>query len=608
MSAALEVRGLRVELETGEAIVEDLTLSVAAGEILGIVGESGSGKTTTALALLGYAAPGVRIARGEVSVSGRRLDGLGERDLRRLRGCSISYVPQDPGGSLNPSLRIGAAVRDMLAEHRPELAQRADVLREALSKVNLPTDAEFHRRFPHQLSGGQQQRVCIATALVCEPPVVVLDEPTTGLDVLTQARILAELDALRRERALACVYVTHDLGVVAQIADRIAVVYAGRILEQGPTLQVLRRPRHPYTRGLLSSVPDHARPRRLQAMPGMVAGVGERPPGCPFAPRCAQRTARCDAEMPPFFTVTADHEVACLHWEQTPSAEPPLLEHPPSETRSEMEVLSVEHLRAEHRDRGEVVVAAEDVSFSISKGSCVALVGESGSGKTTIARTIVGLHPVAAGSVRLGGQALGAARSRTLAQHRAIQMIFQNPGDSLNPRQTVREQIMRPARLLRGMGRKDADAEASRLLAQVRLPSKLADRYPRELSGGERQRGAIARALAAGPQLIVCDEITSALDVSVQAAVLLLLAELRAELGVSLLVITHDLGVVASVADHTLVLEQGRLCEQGPTRALLAEPRHPYTARLLAAAPSVEPSQAARPSLSIAVRIGSQVG
>lgn len=586
--ALLEVRGLRVELETGEPILEDVSFDLAEGEILGIVGESGSGKTTTALALLGYSGPGVRITEANIVLGGERIDLRDEKKIRRLRGSRVSYVPQDPGGSLNPSLRVAAILQDMIRAHIPETVNAEVIARESLEKVNLPPQTEFMRRFPHQLSGGQQQRVCIASALSCNPPVLVLDEPTTGLDVVTQARILEELERLRHEERISCVYVTHDLGVIAAIADRIAVMYAGRIVEIGPAKQVLARPAHPYTRGLISSAPDHTRPRRLEAMPGIAVGVGERPAGCAFASRCANRTDECTVAVPVLDQIEAGHDVRCIHWRQTRSSHGAPLEF----VRSGKEVpsqpvVTVEHLHAEHRGRGSTVVAASDVSFSIQRGGCVALVGESGSGKTTIARVIAGLHPTRRGAVYLHGSRLGPARRRTALQHRAIQMIFQNPDDALNPRQRIREQIARPARLLRGMSARQANSEADRLIQQVRLPDAVATRYPREISGGERQRVSIARALAANPEIIICDEVTSSLDVSVQAAVLVLLNDLRAELGLGLLLITHDLGVVATIADECLVLSRGVICERGPTTKVLAHPEHPYTQRLLAAVPSV---------------------
>jgi peptide/nickel transport system ATP-binding protein len=579
----LSARGLRVELDSGDAVVEDVSFAVARGEILGLVGESGSGKTTTALALLGYARPGVRIVAGKIDAGGRRIS-PNERSVLRLRGSVVSYVPQDPASSLNPALRVRTAIQDVLVEHPGSRPSGASVER-ALASVHLPATPEFSRRFPHQLSGGQQQRVAIAMGLVCEPPVVVLDEPTTGLDVVTQARVLEEIERLRIERGLAMVYVTHNLAVVARIADRIAVLYAGRIVEEGPTLDVLARPLHPYTRGLVASVPDHAEPRRLRSMPGVAVGAGERPPGCAFAPRCLQRTERGEREMPELEEVSPEHRVRCFEWRSTP----PLVVEPPPEARAEVQaapLLVVEGLHAQYSGRHERTTAAVDVSFSVERSACVALVGESGSGKTTIARCITGLHEPSAGVILLDGRPLAArARARTVEARRRIQIVFQNPYDSLNPRHRVADAIARPARLLRGLGRSEAAVEVQRLLERVRLSPRAAERYPGELSGGERQRVALARALAARPDLIVCDEITSALDVSVQAAVLELLAELRAELGLALLFISHDLGVVASVAHSVLVLERGLVREQGPISQVLTNPQHEYTRRLLAAAP-----------------------
>ncbi len=459
----------------------------------------------------------------------------------------------------------------------------------ALQRVGLPAETMFARRYPHQLSGGQQQRVTIASALVCEPVAVVMDEPTTGLDVVTQARILEEVDRLRVESGLGVVYVSHDLAVVASIADRIAVMYAGRIVEDGPTAELLARPRHPYTRGLIASIPDHVAPRRIRGIPGVAVGVGERPAGCAFAPRCAQRVELCDRELPALDDAGDRHEVRCFEWRATPRIELEPLVATRAEAEAAGPLLEVEGLGAAHSSRHETVVAADDVSFVLAAGECLALVGESGSGKTTIARCVAGLHEPSAGRIVFDGEPLAArARARPREARRRIQIVFQNPTDSLNPRRRIADEIARPARVLRGLSRAEARAEVTGLLERVRLPARLAGRFPGELSGGERQRVAIARALAAKPDLLICDEITSALDVSVQAAVLDLLSELRAELGLALLFISHDLGVVASVADRVLVLDRGAVCEQGRVAQVLAKPERDYTRRLLDAAPRVE--------------------
>ena len=514
MSAVLRAEGLTVELPGGRAAVDDVSIAVESGEILGLVGESGSGKTTLALALLGYARPGCRIVAGSVEVAGTRLTGLTETEARSHRGRVVSYVPQDPAAALNPSLRVGDAVRDVAEEHGGGTG-RGRVL-QAFERVHLPGDWTFARRYPHELSGGQQQRVTIATALVCEPTAIVMDEPTTGLDVVTQARILEEVERLRSERGIAVVYVSHDLAVVASIADRVAVMYEGSIVEEGDATEVISRPQHAYTQRLVASIPRLVERRR-------------------------------------------DGEAGSA-------------------------ILSVEGLHASH---GRVPVV-DDVSFELTRGACLAIVGESGSGKTTIARCVAGLHAPSTGAIRLDSEPLAArARSRTRLQRRRLQIVFQNPYDSLNPRRRIRDEIARPARVLRGISAADAEVEVTRLLERVRLPGRLGDGFPGELSGGERQRVAIARALAAGPELLVCDEITSALDVSVQASVLEVLQELRAELGLSLLFISHDLAVVGMVADDVLVLESGRVRERGSTAQVLSSPQDDYTRRLLEAAPSL---------------------
>ena len=583
----IQVESLRVETAAGLPIVEDVSFSLDAGEALGIVGETGSGKTTSVLAMLGYTHSGSRISHGEVRVGDLRITAAQGPEQRRLRGSVVSYVPQNPAGSLNPSMRIGSAVHEMIKAHGT--AGLTPVISDALTRAGLPGNEAFGKRFPHQLSGGQQQRVCIAIALVCEPPVVILDEPATGLDVITQAQLLDELRRLRREANVAMVYVSHDLAVVAGFADRLAVMYAGRIVEHGPTSAVLGSPRHPYTRGLLDSIPDHAQPRRLVAIQGSAVGVDDRPTGCTFAPRCSLRVPRCEVAVPALRSVGAAHEARCLRAEDVTrpaNITPDTMTRPPVEQSAPL--LKVGGLRAVHRGHGELVVAASDVSFALGAAECVALVGESGSGKTTIARSIAGLHPLAGGEVRLHGEILAPTiRKRSRVQRRSIQMVFQDASDALNPRHSARTSVARSAQVLRDMSRVDAAAEADRLLGLVRLPSGIGDRYPGELSGGERQRVGIARALAANPEIMISDEITSALDVSVQAAVLNLLAELRDSLGLSLLLITHDLGVVSTIADRVLILQGGSIVETGTTQAILTAPQHPYTQALLAAAPSL---------------------
>ena len=582
----IRVENLCLGLATGEAVVQDVSFSVSSGEILGLVGESGSGKTTTALALLGYTRPGVVIRSGTIEVGGQPVIGRNAHAVRSLRGRVVSYVPQDPGGALNPSLRVGDAIMDVLRAHRSESASD-DSVRSALERVELGTDPRFGRRYPHQLSGGQQQRVTIAMACVCGPPVAVLDEPTTGLDVLTQDRILTELTRLRAEEGMAMVYVSHDLAVVARMADRIVVMYAGRVVEHGPVDEVIGRPRHPYTRALVGAIPDFRRPRALQGIPGVAVGVGEWPAGCSFAPRCGFSQERCDAAVPNLEEAAPGHAVRCVRWDELELAKAGEVGvRAVSPAVEGAQLLQVSDLEVEYRSGRARNRAVCGVSFAVPEGRCVALVGESGSGKTTIGRCIAGLHVPTAGRIVFDGQELnGAARTRTLDQRRRIQIVFQNPFESLNPRHRVGASIERPLRVLRGLNRADAAREVDALLERVRLPTRVAARFPVELSGGERQRVAIARALAAKPDLLVCDEVTSALDVSVQAAVLELLSELQRDLRLSMLFITHNLGVVACISDSVLVMDRGELCESGGVREVLSAPTDDYTRRLLGAAP-----------------------
>jgi peptide/nickel transport system ATP-binding protein len=586
--AAIRVENLTIALDSGERVVEDVSFQVAPGEILGVVGESGSGKTTLALALLGFARPGVRIHGGAIDVGGESILGRDARALRSLRGRVVAYVPQDPGGSLNPSLRIGEAIADVLRAHRQGVEPEAFVA-DSLARLELSRDRAFARRYPHQLSGGQQQRVAIAMATVCEPPVAVLDEPTTGLDVLTQDRVLAELRRLRDEEQMAMVYVSHDLAVVARMADSVLVMYAGRLLEHGPVAAVLERPRHPYTRALVAAIPDVWRPRALRGIGGVSVGVGEWPQGCSFAPRCAHQRPECHAAVPALEIAAPGHTVRCLRWREIAAGGRAVGSARASAAEdSGRPLLVVSELVARYRSGPADRAAVAGVSFTTEPGQCIALVGESGSGKSTIARCIAGLHEPSGGSISFDGQQVaGVARARPLEVRRRIQIVFQNPFESLNPRQRVRSQIVRPLRVLRRLPRAEAEREVSGLLERVRLPARLADRFPGELSGGERQRVALARALAPRPDLLICDEVTSALDVSVQAAVLELLQELRRDLELSMLFITHNLGVVACIADAVLVMNQGHLCEAGPIDRVLASPADDYTRRLLDAAPTL---------------------
>jgi len=582
----LVARDLCIEAGPRSPIVDGVSMELARGEVLGVVGESGSGKTSTALAMLGFFRSGLSLTRGTVEISGQLITAMPESKRRLLRGRVISYVPQEPGVALNPSLRIGEQLRRMVSRHLPG-SDAEQVIRETMERVDLPSQPAFLRRFPHQLSGGQQQRVTIAIALACRPTVAVLDEPTTGLDVVVQASLLAGIKRLQSETGLAMVYVSHDLAVVASVADRIAVMYAGRVIEEGPTKSIIDAPRHPYTRGLIAAIPDSRSPRNIVGMPGVAARALAWQGGCAFALRCEQRTDKCTVD-PPFENAGRLHHVRCFHWQRTRPVTHDGAAVADGDHDARAPLLEVTELNAGYASRGERVVASAGVSFFVSSGECLALVGESGSGKTTIARCISGLHAPDSGVIQLAGTPLAPrAADRPRDARRRIQIVFQNPYDSLNPRHTVRDAVSRPARLLRGIAGPQLRSQVDVLLEQVRLPTTVADRYPAELSGGERQRVAIARALAADPELLVCDEITSALDVSVQAAVMELIADLRRSLGIGVLLISHDLGLVASVADRLVVLQRGHVREQGNVREILASPRDEYTRQLVSAAPTL---------------------
>ena len=576
----LSIEQLRVCTDAGAEVIADITFDVSAGEVLGIAGESGCGKSTLAMAMLGYSRPGLRIAQGAVRIGGDDILALPERDRRAARGGRIAYVSQDASKSLNPSYRVRDLVREILETHGREADDSA--VGAALERVYLPSNSAFRRRYPHQLSGGQQQRLAIGIGLACGPSVLVLDEPTTGLDVLTQARILAEVERICRDERVASVFVSHDLAAMSSIATRIAIIYAGRIVEERAAHAFIRDPKHPYSAGLVGSVPVHTRPEKLPGIGGIAVGVNERPTGCAFAPRCAQRTDECEATMPSLVEIGDGHRVRCLHWPSTPA--PVRFPRPIAAQSTDGAMLDVRSLVATHGRGTKQVVAADAVSFSISPHECVALVGESGSGKSTIARCVAGLHRPDSGVVALAGRPLAAAaHDRSRVERQGVQIVFQNPYDSLNPAQTVEESVGRPLQLFFGLGRREAHRRVPELMSKVRLPARLATRYPRELSGGERQRVAIARALAAEPDLLICDEVTSSLDVSVQAAVL----DLLGDLDIAILFITHDFGVVATIADRVLVLQRGIVREEGVVDVVLRSPISDYSQQLIAAIPEL---------------------
>jgi peptide/nickel transport system ATP-binding protein len=587
-AASVDVNDLRIAITGRDVdIVDEIVIDIQPGEVLGLVGESGSGKTTVGMALLGHVKRGGHVTGGTIRIGGRDLGSLGEGDLRQLRGGTVSYVPQDPGTALNPALRIGRQLTEILAAHTPgSEAEHLARVREALDEVALPNDDAFLRRYPHQLSGGQQQRVAIAMAFANRPAVIVCDEPTTGLDVTTQARVLETVRDLCRSHRVAALYVTHDLAVVAELADRVAVMYAGRIVETGPREAIFAAPAHPYTRRLLRAVPDIAGKRTVVGIPGHAALPGRRPQGCFFHPRCDFAKDDCRSSFPPAGEVGPAHKVRCYHVDEVVRAPAP--EGAGQATRPATGadvVLSVHALDAHYAGHP----ALFDIDLELHHNECLALVGESGSGKTTLARCVAGLHKDWTGEVRLGETALQeSARARSGEARREVQYVFQNPYASLNPRRTVGQTIARQLELFYGGDRHDAGRRVSECLERVALSADAANAFPDQLSGGERQRVAIARALAAEPKILVCDEVTSALDVSVQAAIVELLGRLRNEMGLSLLFITHDLALIRTIADNVIVMNQGRIVETGPVHQIFTAPGADYTRELLANTPSIE--------------------
>ena len=588
----LSVEGLRIELEgTGVAIDDEVAFAVRGGEILGLVGESGSGKTTVATATLNHEHRGAVVSGGRITINGHDVLSMDATALRGIRGRLISYVPQDPSMSLNPALRIGTQLIEILESHNfgASHEERAARIAEMMTEVLLPSEKAFLRRYPHQLSGGQQQRVAIAMAFACRPAMIVLDEPTTGLDVTTQAHVLRTVKDLTSTYGVAALYVTHDLAVVANLADRIAVMYAGRLVEVGTTETLFRGALHPYTRRLLISVPDLSGRHALRGMVGRAPVPGRRPRGCYFAPRCDLAIDRCRDEFPPYDGPDEDHRVRCWRWREV-GAEPLYAELEPQ-------------VRGEVADREDAVIAVSGVrcsyganeilhgiDMSVHPRHCLALVGESGSGKTTLAHCIAGIQSgKVTGSIELGGRKLSYDCSeRPKGDRRAIQYIFQNPYGSLNPRKSIAQTLELPLRTFFQLRRSERESAMVAALEMVSLDGSLLSVYPDQLSGGERQRVAIARALLAEPAVLICDEVTSSLDVLVQASIVELLRKLVDESGVAMIFVTHHLPLVRSLADEVAVMNRGELVEYGRVDEVLDNPQADYTKNLLADTPTVD--------------------
>lgn len=566
----LVVKGTRQDV----TIVDGVSFVLEKGKILGLVGESGSGKTTLGLALLGYAKSGTHVASGSINIAGTELT---LANAREARGKVVAYIPQSPASALNPALRLRTQLRECI----PDDCKSADeTIASVLADVALPVEGSFLKRYPHQLSGGQQQRVTIAMALLARPQLVVLDEPTTGLDVTTQRHVLETVRRLVLEHGISAIYISHDVAVVAGLADDVMVLYSGRVVEHGSTSEVIHKPRHPYTRRLIEAVPDPTGKRQTRGISGGAPSPFARPGGCAFHPRCDIADERCKIEVPHLVSIGDGHTVSCLRYEV---AAPPVPLRAVFATReASYEILVVSDLEVAYGAH----VVLHGVDLALAHGDCTALLGESGSGKTTLARTIAGLQNRNSGSIKLEGVELDSKlQRRSKEQLRKIQYIFQNPNESINPRRSIHDSLIAAYQFLCGKP-KDSETLVEEALLAASLRPDIARRYPQQLSGGERQRVAIARALIVKPDILICDEITSSLDVSVQASIVELLQELQTDRSLTLLFVTHNMALVRNIAQKVAVLEAGRIVEQNLVGEVFGNPQSPYTRRLISDTPS----------------------
>jgi peptide/nickel transport system ATP-binding protein len=616
MKTVLEVENLRTEFRMRQAnvvAVDGVSLRVNEGECVGIVGESGCGKSTTGFSIMRLLPGNGHVIAGTIFLNGRDLAGLSEKEMQQVRGDEVALIPQDPLTSLNPTMTIGRQISEAVTLHRDVSRKEArSRALEVLTMVEMPRPAERLDQYPHELSGGLRQRVMIAMALACEPKLLIADEPTTALDVTIQAQILDLIDDLRQRLHMAVLLITHDMGVIAGRTDRVVVMYAGKVAEEADTVELFSRMRHPYSEALLESVPklDRSPADRLMSISGLPPDLSQTITNCRFAPRCQYATDQCRTEDPPLEDVvggrTVVHRFACFHPVShetaaavtvTDRAEDPRLEQRRLEVAEFPEILRVERLVKEFPVLGGGVIrrtigsvkAVSDVSFTVRRGETFGLVGESGCGKTTVGRLIVALERPKAGTIRFEGQDvhdLGGSAMRT--RRRDLQLMFQDPYASLDPRMRVGSIIREPLRV-QGVGNSEEQrARVRTLLAEVGLSEQAMGRYPHEFSGGQRQRIGLARALALEPKLVVADEPVSALDVSVQAQILNLMKDLQARHGLTFVMISHDLAVIRYMADTIGVMYLGKLVELGPAAQIYDHPAHPYTKGLLESVPVPE--------------------
>jgi peptide/nickel transport system ATP-binding protein len=586
--------------------LKNVSFEIGRNSSYGLVGESGSGKTTVALTLTRYLPRNGRVTAGSISIDGADPVRMNAAGLRDLRAHTVSMVYQEPGKALNPSIRVGRQVAEVYEIAGLSRSEAADRSAEMLRRVQIADPRRVMERYPHELSGGMAQRVVIAMAIAAGPSLLILDEPTTALDATVEAEVLDLIAGLRAELSTSVLFISHNLAVIAKMCDRVGVLYAGELVEEGPAAELFAEPRHPYTVGLLRCIPrrgqrkDHG---RLDAIPGFLPQPGHTLPGCVFAPRCPIAVAQCHESPPPAFVAGDRRTSRCYRHEDTadlPRNTPVDIElRAPAEADPDP-VITVREVSKTFGPSGEPVQALRGVSLSLQRGETLGLVGESGSGKTTLARVLLGLTaPDPGGTVELAGQALGRdAAHRDLDQLRALQIVFQNPDSALNRRHTVRRLISRPLAKLAGLSGGRLRERLMDLVRSVRLEERHLPLRPRQLSGGLKQRVAIARAFGGGPAIVVCDEPTSALDVSVQAAILNLLADLQAKEQVTYLFISHDLGLVRYLSDRIVVLYLGRVMEIGPAERVFSGPHHPYTEALLSAVPSLDGAPGTRIRLS----------
>ena len=577
-------------------VLRGVSLTIAPGESYGLVGESGCGKSTTALAVMRYLPRNGRVTGGSIHVAGADLLAMSERDVRRYRSSTVSMVYQNPGAALNPSLRVGEQVAEAFEVAGASRAEALERAREMLARVQIADAARVMRRYPHQLSGGMQQRALLAMALASNPALLVLDEPTTGLDATVEAEVLDLVAGLRAELGTSILFISHNLAVVRRMCERVGVLYAGRLVEHGPADELFHDPRHPYTVGLLRCLPRGGvskGERPLDTIPGLLPELGAELSGCVFADRCGLVRDVCRQEEPPLYPVAPGRTSRCHFWQEAHelphTTEVRTGEQAPRAGRG-APVLTVADASKTFRQEGQDVHALAGVSLAVGGGETLGLVGESGSGKTTLARVLLGLTAPDQGTVvELDGQVLGGTLGdRGAEEVRALQIVFQNPDSALNRRFSARRILARALTKLVGIDGPRRRERVLELARAVRFDERLLGARPAQLSGGLKQRVAIARAFAGDPRVVVCDEPTSALDVSVQAAILNLLVELQGKQGVSYLFISHDLGVVRYLADRIAVLYLGRVMEVGDAATVFAAPHHPYTEALVSAVPAFE--------------------